>query len=69
MNRPTVEQYLNFYWIGTTGTLYSLIRQKDIPAGIWIDRLEECPEELVGATTEEVAAILAHLRARHPNGI
>lgn len=39
------------------------------PAGIWIDRIEECPEELVGATAEQVTALLTYLRAKHPNGV
>jgi hypothetical protein len=39
------------------------------PAGIWIDRLQECPEELTGATPEQVNAILLHLRQGHPNGV
>lgn len=39
------------------------------PAGIYIDRLQECPEELVGATPEQVDAILTYLRQRHPNGV
>jgi hypothetical protein len=40
-----------------------------IPAGIWIDRLEECPEELAGASDEEVRAIVAELRKLHPDGV
>jgi hypothetical protein len=63
----------------TTGTLKLLLQQHlahtvwpeqpDVPTGIWIDRLEECPEELIGATPEEVTAVITFLRRRHPNGV
>jgi hypothetical protein len=52
-----------------TGTLELLMKNPNVPAGIWIDRLEECPEELAGASDEEVRAIVAELRKLHPDGV
>lgn len=81
---PSGEVHMRVRWSRTkqhadtfviTGTLNGLLRQylhhypPSTPAGIWIDRLQECPEELADATPEQVEAILTHLRLKHPDGI
>jgi hypothetical protein len=53
-------------YLRRVGTEYE---EAPLPIGIWLDRLQEEPTELVGSTPEEVAAILTELRRRSPNGV
>lgn len=45
-----------------TGTLAALWKNPNTVTGIWVDRLEEYPEEVSGIPTEVLPKVIAHLR-------
>lgn len=47
-----------------TGTLLSLLKNPLTPMGIWIDRMEECPEELPNIPKEVISAMVAFFRTQ-----
>lgn len=67
--RDSAGSYSWSVWVtGDAGLLACGVLAQEVPIGILLDRLEECPEE-AGGESIRLRECIEHLRWCHPNGV